>query len=81
MLSVSGVPPTTAVVGNRGRQWGGVCEVTTVVGWWILKHKVGEGIGSKTQNQAVMAQFQAHHVKWQCRIVRWGGMVGCIRWW
>jgi hypothetical protein len=43
VLSVSGVPPTTAVVGNRGRQWGGVCEVTTVVGWWILKHKVGEG--------------------------------------
>jgi hypothetical protein len=22
-----------------------------------------------------MAQFQAHHVKWQCRIVRWGGLV------
>src|SRR5712672_3441822 len=25
----------TAVVVNRGRQWSGVCEVTTMVGWCI----------------------------------------------
>jgi hypothetical protein len=39
----------------------------------------GSGFGSKYQNQAAMAQFQACQVEWQQGTLRRGVVVVCMR--